>query len=105
MAPVVFLLANRVFSPQYLVLILAAWAIAGALVLERRRDQLVLGLLAMAATTANAFVYPYTLYQLGLWRAASAVLFVLGFATSAWIVWNALRSPSLSRGPSTGSLP
>ena len=43
MAPVFFLLLNRVFSPQYLVLMLVAWALAGALLLERRSDQLRLG--------------------------------------------------------------
>jgi hypothetical protein len=39
-APVLFMLTNRIFRPQYLVLILVAWAIAGALVLESRREQL-----------------------------------------------------------------
>ena len=89
-APAVFLILNRVFSPQYLVVILVSWAIAGALVLASRRDQLVLGLLAMAATTANAFVYPYTLYEHNAWRAASAVLFTVALATSAWLVWCAV---------------
>ena len=91
MAPVLFLLLNRVFSPQYLVLMLAAWAIAGALLLESRRHQLALGLAAMAATTANAFVYPYTLHKLGLWQAASAALFATGLSLSAWIVLRAAR--------------
>lgn len=97
-APVVFLLTNRVFSPQYLVLILTAWAIAGALVLESRREQLRLGVLAIVATTANAFVYPYTLYQHELWRAASAVLFVVGLAVSAWLVRRATLVASDSPG-------
>jgi hypothetical protein len=91
MAPVVFLLLNRVFSPQYLVLMLAAWAIAGALLVESRRGQLAVGLAAMAATTANAFVYPYTLHQLGLWQAASAALFAIGVSLSAWFVLRAAR--------------
>jgi glycosyl transferase family 87 len=86
MAPVVFLLTNRIFSPQYLVPILAAWAIAGAVLLESPRRQLALGIAAMGATTANAFVYPYTLQQLSLWKAASTVLFAVGLATTAWIV-------------------
>ena len=90
-APVLFLLTNRIFSPQYLVLILAAWAIAGALVVEGRREQLALGAAAMAATTANAFVYPYTLFELGLWRLSSALLFAVGLGTSAWILARALR--------------
>ena len=93
MAPVVFLLTNRIFSPQYLVPILAAWAIAGAVVLESPRRQLALGIAAMAVTTANAFVYPYTFQQLGLWKAASAVLFAVGLATTAWIVRRSLATP------------
>jgi hypothetical protein len=90
--PVVFLLTNRVFSPQYLVLMLAAWSIASALLVQSRREQLALGVAIMAATTANAFVYPYTLHELGLWRLASALLFAVGLATSAWLVWRALHA-------------
>jgi len=93
-APVIFLLTNRIFSPQYLVPTLAAWAIAGAAVLESPRRQLTLGIAAMAATTANAFVYPYTLQQHGLWKAASAVLFAVGMATTAWIVRRSLDAPA-----------
>jgi Glycosyltransferase family 87 len=89
--PAVFLLVNRVFSPQYLVLMLVAWAIAGALLVESRREQLALGLAIMAATTANALVYPYTVFQAGLWRFASAMLFVIGLAISFWLCWRALE--------------
>jgi uncharacterized membrane protein len=99
MAPVVFLLINRVFSPQYLVLMLAAWAIAGALLAESRKEQLVLGLALMATTTANALVYPYSLFQLGLWRLASATLFVVGLAMSAWIVLRAVQRSSERESP------
>jgi len=90
-APVLFLLLNRVFSPQYLVLMVAAWAIAGALLLERRREQLVLGAGVMIATTANALVYPYTLHQANLWRVASAAMFVAGLSVSLWLVIRATR--------------
>jgi glycosyl transferase family 87 len=100
MAPVLFLLTNRVFSPQYLVLMLAAWAIAGAVLVETRREQLALGVAAMAATTANTLVYPHTLFELGLWRLASAVLFSVGVATSVWIVVHAVR---LAATPAAGS--
>jgi hypothetical protein len=92
--PAVFLLVNRVFSPQYLVLMLVAWAIAGALLVESRREQLALGLAIMAATTANALVYPYTLFQFGLWRLASAALFVIALAISLWLSWRALERSS-----------
>jgi Glycosyltransferase family 87 len=99
MAPVVFLLTNRIFSPQYLVPILAAWAIAGAVILESPRRQLMLGIAAMVATTANAFVYPYTFQQLGLWKAASAVLFVVGLSATAAVVVYALDAEAPKRGP------
>jgi Glycosyltransferase family 87 len=102
MAPVVFLLTNRVFSPQYLVLILAAWAVAGAVLVETRREQFRLGVAVMIATTANAFVYPHTLFGLGLWRLASALLFSVGVAASVWIVVHALRVAAL---PAAGSPP
>jgi uncharacterized membrane protein len=106
MAPVFFLLLNRVFSPQYLVLMLAAWCIAGALLVERPREQLVFGGAVMAATTANALVYPYTLNQHGLWRLASAVLFVVGLGASAWVVWGSLRNAKLcERSPSAEPAP
>jgi uncharacterized membrane protein len=98
--PVAFLLVNRVFSPQYLVLMLVAWAIAGALLVESRREQLALGLAVMAATTANAFVYPYIVFQFGLWRIASALLFLIGLAISVWLCWRALERPDARRSRS-----
>jgi uncharacterized membrane protein len=99
MAPVLFLLLNRVFSPQYLVLMLVAWAIAGALLVERRVDQLVLGVAIMAATTANALVYPHTLFQANLWRAASAAMFLVGLATTAWLVARAVQLAAARESP------
>jgi uncharacterized membrane protein len=94
-APVFFLLLNRVFSPQYLVLMLVAWCIAGALLVERPREQLMFGIAVMAATTANALVYPYTLHEHGLWRVASGFLFVVGLGATAWVVWSSLRNAKL----------
>ena len=99
MAPVLFLLLNRVFSPQYLVLMLVAWAIAGALLVDGRGEQLVLGVAIMAATTANTFVYPHGLFQLNLWRVASAALFLVGLATTAWIVARAVQLAAARESP------
>jgi hypothetical protein len=92
MAPVLFLLLNRVFSPQYLVLMTVAWAIGAALVVHTKIEQLCVGLAVMVATTANALVYPYTLFQHGLWRLASAVLFVSALGTTIAILVRAARS-------------
>jgi hypothetical protein len=100
LAPVVFLLLNRVFSPQYLVLMLVAWAIAGALLVESRQEQLAIGLAIIAATTANALVYPYTVFQHGLWRAASALLFLIALTACAWLVLRAVgRSTTYGSHP------
>jgi predicted MFS family arabinose efflux permease len=76
---------------------LVAWAIAGALLVESRREQLALGLAVMAATTANALVYPYTVFQHGLWRAASALVFLIALAACAWLAARAVRSARGSR--------
>jgi uncharacterized integral membrane protein len=41
----------------------------------------------MAAAAANAFVYPFALpFYAVTWPIASAVLFVLGFAATGWLV-------------------
>ena len=93
LAPAVFLLTNRIFSPQFLVPILASWAIAAALVVRTPREQLAVGLAAMAATGANAFVYPYALpFYDQTWPLASATLFVLGFGLTGWLAVRALRA-------------
>lgn len=81
--PVVFLLTNRIFSPQFLVLLTVAWAFAGALVSSNRYDQLLIGGLAMVATLANILVYPTSLYH---WLYASTVLFIAAFAATAWML-------------------
>jgi hypothetical protein len=67
-------------------------------VLESPRRQLALGIAAMGATTANAFVYPYTLHQLGLWKAASAVLFAVALTATAVVVVRVLAANAPERG-------
>jgi len=95
-APVVFLLTNRIFSPQFMVLVLAALSIAAALVSPDRRVQLAVGVALMGATLANGFVYPYSLpHQAITWQVASAVLFALAFVVTAWVV---RRSLNVRRG-------
>lgn len=87
LAPVVFLLANRIFSPQFLVPILVAWAVAAALVVRTEREALVVGLAVVAATGANAFVYPYALpFYDQTWPIASAVLFACGLGLTGWLI-------------------
>ena len=81
--PVVFLLPNRIFSPQFLVLLLAAWAVAGSLLARNRLDQLLFAAAGLGATLANALVYPT---QSQDWFRFSAVMFVLAIAASTWVV-------------------
>jgi hypothetical protein len=111
LAPAVFLLANRIFSPQFLVPILVAWAIAAALVARTDRDVLLVGGAAVLATGANAFVYPYALPSYdNTWPAASAVLFASALAVTGWLllrarmagesVADAIRSPRTRPGTS-----
>jgi len=81
LAPVVFLLTNRIFSPQFLLIVTAGLAFAGALAKLGRREQLTLGTLLMGATFANAFVYPFTPpVEPRSWQPYSAAVFALSFA-------------------------
>jgi glycosyl transferase family 87 len=91
LAPVVFLLTNRIFSPQFLVPILVAWAVALALVRVANREALLLTAAALVATTANAFVFPFVLPgPRDLWQVSSAVLFVLAFLVTGRLLAVAL---------------
>ena len=81
LAPAAFLLANRIFSPQFLVTALAGWAVAAALLVRTERQALAAAGAAVLATGANAFVYPYALpFYDYTWPVASALLFAAGFA-------------------------
>lgn len=95
MCPVAFLITNRVFSPQYLVLCAAAWALAGSLVVRTAREQLALGALAAGATLFNFVVYPM---QPHLWLVASALLFTCGIAASV-LVCRAALSQAREQAP------
>jgi hypothetical protein len=52
-----FLLSNRIFSPQFFVIIVAALATAAALVAARRAHVLAVAGLLAVATTANTVLY------------------------------------------------
>jgi Glycosyltransferase family 87 len=94
-APVVFLLTNRIFSPQFVLVLFAAWAFAGALMTRTAREQLALGVAACVASVGNAFVYPFALPRYALtWPVCSAALFVASLAVTGWIVLRA-SAPTL----------
>jgi len=87
LAPAVFLVTNRIFSPQFVLVLVGGWAVAAALVAPDRREQLLVGLAVGAVSVANAFVYPYALPHYDqTWPVASAVLFSLGLALTARLV-------------------
>jgi len=88
----VFTLANRIFSPQYLVLLCWAWAAALILRPVGWKGLLVtLGLMALAAG-ANFEVYLLGAYP-DTWVRDSAILFAAAFILSGWLLWRALSRP------------
>jgi hypothetical protein len=96
LGPVVFLLTNRVFSPQFLVLFVAAWSICGSLMARSPRDQLGFGFVVFGATLSNALVYPGLVSQ---WGVFSGSLFLLALTATAWVLARALAEPDRTAGP------
>ena len=86
LTPAAFLLTNRIFSPQFLLVIGAALATAAALLTRTRHEQLAAGLLLGAASVGNAFVYPYALpHYTFTWQLASLLLFAASLSLTAWL--------------------
>jgi hypothetical protein len=98
LAPTVFLLTNRVFSPQFALVALAAWAVAIALLARSAREQLVLGAAAMLATYANAVVIPGFADPFLPWS-------VLFFATALALTGRLLLSADRRGQRMTGTVP
>jgi len=102
LAPAVFLLTNRIFSPQFYVLVLAAIVVAAALVVPRSSELLTVVGVCAAATTADTVLYQSFLgaqpvATLPSWIFISAASFL---PTIAAVVWLALRAEAqTSAGP------
>lgn len=90
LGPVVFLLANRVFSPQFFVVCVAVWAVSGSLLARSSIDQLGFAFVIFGGTLANVLVYPVLVAQ---WGVFSALLFIFGFLATAWVLARALAGP------------
>ena len=91
LAPTVFLLTNRIFSPQFILILFVSWAFAAALVLESPRAQLAAGVAMCVASLGNAFVYPFALPSYAVtWPLCSAVLFVVGAGLTVWLARRAM---------------
>ena len=82
MMPVVFLLTNRIFSPQFAILILVGWLVAVALLAQSPWEQLAVGFAAGIASTLNVMVYPLQLS----WEASSVAFFTMSLAVTAWVL-------------------
>jgi hypothetical protein len=92
LVPVLFLVTNRIFSAQYLVTMLGAWAIALALLEPERRRQGWGMLVALTASAANVFVFPFLLWNRDrTWLTCSAILFALSIALTGWLAAAALQ--------------
>jgi hypothetical protein len=96
LAPAVFLLTNRIFSPQFYVLILAAVAVAAALVARRGPEAVVIAALCGVATAADTILYQSYLgaepiATLPSWMTISAVSFLPTVAAILWLMFRASR--------------
>ena len=95
LAPAAFLLGNRIFSPQFFVLVVAVLAVAAALVAERELEVLLLAAACAVSTTANTILYQSLLgahMVVGAyhgWTFISAAAFV---PVAALILWLAFRA-------------
>jgi hypothetical protein len=86
LVPVAFLLTNRIFSPQFMLVAFAAWAFAAALVVRTRREQLWVGAAMAAAALANEFVYPFALPRYDVtWVLCSSVMFTTALGLTGWL--------------------
>lgn len=93
LAPAVFLLTNRIFSPQFVIVLFASWAVAAALVVGSRREQLAVVVAVALVSASNAFVYPFALPHYAVtWVICSAVLFIVALGLTAWLVVRAATS-------------
>jgi glycosyl transferase family 87 len=90
LAPAAFLLTNRIFSPQFMLVLFAAWAFAGSLLVRTAREQLAVGVAMCATALGNEFVYPFALPRYDVtWVLCSSVLFAVGLGLTGWLVLRA----------------
>ena len=94
LAPAVFLLTNRIFSPQFYVLVLACILVAAALVVRGRIELLAVVGACAVAMTANTVLFQSLLgaqpvETVPRWIYISAVAFLPAVAASVWLVLRA----------------
>ena len=90
LTPAVFLLTNRIFSPQFYVLVLAAIVVAAALVVRHRAELLVVSGACAVATTANTILFQSLLGAQPVetvpnWQVVAALAFLPTIAAALWL--------------------
>jgi uncharacterized membrane protein len=95
LAPAVFLLTNRIFSPQFFVLVMAVIMVATALVVRTRWELLAIAASCAIASTANTVLFQSMLgaQPVGTapnWTFISAATFVPTVAVVIWLIARAL---------------
>jgi hypothetical protein len=95
LVPAVFLLTNRIFSPQFFVLVMAVIMIATALLVRKRWELLAIALCCAIATTANTVLFQSILgaQPVGTapnWTFISAATFLPAVAVTLWLIARAL---------------
>jgi hypothetical protein len=100
LAPAIFLLLNRVFSPQYM-LLLTAYLLAAAIALGiTTRQTIILISLLTTMQIANLLIWPNTS---SIWLAASVLLFTIGCGLVVWLALSAMRSAPQGRPGDTAT--
>lgn len=95
LAPAVFLLTNRIFSPQFYVLVLAAMAIAAGLLVRTRGELLAVVGACAVSMTANTVLFQSLLgaqpvETVSGWMLLSALAFLPTVAAATWLVARAV---------------
>jgi hypothetical protein len=96
LTPAVFFLTNRIFSPQFFVLVLAAVAVAAALLVEHRGELLCIVAACAVSTTANTVLFQSLLgaepvATVPSWMAISTAAFVPVVLATIWLFVRTLR--------------
>lgn len=113
LVPAVFLLTNRIFSPQFYILVLAAMVVAAALVVCRRSELFAIVAACAVATTANTVLFQSLLgaqpvATVSGWIFISAIAFLPTIAAAIWLIARAslqtvetpfFEQPAMRRAP------
>lgn len=107
LAPACFLLTNRIFSPQFFVLVLAAIVVATALVVRSPSGLFAVVASCITATTANTVLYQSMLGSQPVetepnWIYVSTLAFVPTIAITMWLVTLAVFQSQAPSPPQLG---